>query len=47
MDAPLAEQMDRLKRSMHSRDQRRDQDREKRMVGRLDDFPGRRSKAQL
>ena len=32
MDAPLAEQMDRLKKSMHSRDKRRDLDREKRLV---------------
>lgn len=34
MDAPLAEQMDRLKRSMQNRDLRRDQDREKRLVRR-------------
>lgn len=32
MDASLAEQMDRLKKTMHSRDERRDKDREKRMV---------------
>ena len=32
MDAPLAVQMDRLKKSMNSRDKRRDQDRQQRLV---------------
>ena len=35
MDAPLAVQMDRLKKSMNSRDKRRDQDRQQRLVSSL------------